>query len=233
MSQAGLPPPPDYLPSTRPHASMIQSQKETDSGANPSGPSHAGAARTEISQNPQRLSGTSTAQISPPQHGYYHQTGQGSSFHHAPYAYYPVPVSAWSNSFPSPYTGGTSTSSNMPYYSYNHAQSIAQPASIHSTSSSTHLAPFVSHQQPPSASPPPSPPLQVRGHWDSAIREFLTSAGLTQALRGFEADVIVMSPEWEQKKIPPALEGLVKNILVCCSCPFSLSRPATWFDHRI
>lgn len=222
MSQASLPPPPDNLPSTRPNDSIAQPQKGTDTGADLPGLSHVGApASTEISQSSQRFPGTSTAQVSSPQHGYYHQTGQASPLNHAPYAYYPVPVTAWSNSWPSPYAGGTSTSSTMPYYSYNHPQSIARPASLHSTSSPTRLAIGVSHQQSPSASPPPSPPRQVRGHWDSAIREFLASAGLTQALRGFEADVIVMSPEWEQKKIPPALEGLVKNILVCCSYPFS------------
>ena len=233
MSQTSSHSTPDDSPATRQNDSLVQSQKRRDTGADPPAMSHVGASTSiHIDRNPQMLRAPNTAQVSPSQYGYYYSTGQASSPHHTPYAYYPVPTTAWGNSsaWPSPYTGDAS-SSTMPYYSYSHAQRSAQPTTLHPVSSPALPATSASRPPSPSASPQPSPLLQVRGHWDSAIREFLESAGLTQALRGFEADVIVMNPEWEQRRISPALEGLVKNILVCGSC-FFMER-VTWFDHHL
>ena len=39
--------------------------------------------------------------------------------------------------------------------------------------------------------------------------------GFTQALRGFEADMVVLNAEWERKKVPDALAELMKSLLVC------------------
>lgn len=50
--------------------------------------------------------------------------------------------------------------------------------------------------------------------WDSVIKAFLSAAGLTQALRGFEADMIILNSDWERKKIPEALGNLLKQLLV-------------------
>ncbi|KAI0075131.1 hypothetical protein K474DRAFT_1452215 [Panus rudis PR-1116 ss-1] len=58
-------------------------------------------------------------------------------------------------------------------------------------------------------SPPPS-----RKHWDIAIRDFLMSAGLTQALRGLECDMLVMNTDRERKQIPHALEKLQADLQV-------------------
>ena len=66
-------------------------------------------------------------------------------------------------------------------------------------------------------SPPPSPPLpdpETYQHWDAVFRAFFLKTGLTQALKGFEADMLVLNPEWEQLKIPPALEEVVKGLMV-------------------
>lgn len=38
---------------------------------------------------------------------------------------------------------------------------------------------------------------------------------MTQAVAGFEADILVMSPVWEEKKVPDALDELSRNISVC------------------
>jgi hypothetical protein len=35
-----------------------------------------------------------------------------------------------------------------------------------------------------------------------------------QAVAGFEADILVMNPAWEQKKVPDALAELSRNISV-------------------
>jgi hypothetical protein len=65
----------------------------------------------------------------------------------------------------------------------------------------------------PTPSPSPPPPESYR-HWDEVIVSFLTKLGLTQAAAGFEADILVMNPEWEQNKVPAALKELCMNISV-------------------
>ncbi|KAI0744095.1 hypothetical protein C8Q80DRAFT_1272681 [Daedaleopsis nitida] len=63
-----------------------------------------------------------------------------------------------------------------------------------------------------SPSPPPSHPEYHRD-WDAIIKSFLSAMGLTQALRGFEADMLVLNPEWERKRVPSALAELMKDLL--------------------
>lgn len=46
------------------------------------------------------------------------------------------------------------------------------------------------------------------------IKRFLQSAGLTQALRGFDSDMLVMNPDWEREKIPAALSALLEDLTV-------------------
>ncbi|KAK0201591.1 hypothetical protein DFS33DRAFT_1276458 [Desarmillaria ectypa] len=48
--------------------------------------------------------------------------------------------------------------------------------------------------------------------WDSALKMFLQEMGLTQALRGFELDMLVLNPAWERQTVPGALESLIENI---------------------
>lgn len=38
--------------------------------------------------------------------------------------------------------------------------------------------------------------------------------GLTQALRGFEIDMLVLNPDWEKERIPVAMATLVRNLVV-------------------
>lgn len=64
----------------------------------------------------------------------------------------------------------------------------------------------------PSPSPPPLPDPETYQHWDLVIRAFLLKTGLTQALKGFEDDMLVFNPEWEQVKIPVALKELIKDL---------------------
>lgn len=232
MSQTSLPPPPDASSATENSATFTENHIGADTVVHSAGLSEsyvgglgASANTTEVDQNTQRLAGTSAVQAGPSQFGYYYPTGQAPSSHRAQYAYYPVPAVAWGNPWPSPYAEGPSGAA--PYYSYSHPQIGSQPSTPLPTSFPTSLTTGVSQQKPPSIFPPPSPALQVQGHWDSIIREFLSSAGLTQALRGFEADVIVMGPDWERKRVPLAIEDLVKKILVCISDCFKNTKPVT------
>lgn len=67
------------------------------------------------------------------------------------------------------------------------------------------------------------PPPHHQAHWDTVVVNFLREAGLTQALRGFESDMIVMNPDWERDNIPGALKRLVEG-LVCVSTKTNNSR---------
>jgi hypothetical protein len=60
----------------------------------------------------------------------------------------------------------------------------------------------------------PVPDQEYDREWNSVIKGFLSAAGLTQALRGFEADIIILNPDWEREKVPEALGNLVKQLLV-------------------
>lgn len=66
--------------------------------------------------------------------------------------------------------------------------------------------------------PPPKPrtptPEPVYRHWDEVIRAFLKKVGLTQALRGFEDDMVVLNAEWERKSVPGAIGDLVRDLMV-------------------
>jgi hypothetical protein len=46
------------------------------------------------------------------------------------------------------------------------------------------------------------------------IREFLSAAGLTQAVRGFDADMVMMNPSFEREVIPGALDDLLDDLIV-------------------
>ncbi|TCD68263.1 hypothetical protein EIP91_011229 [Steccherinum ochraceum] len=67
-------------------------------------------------------------------------------------------------------------------------------------------------RNPPSPSPSPPPPPPFHNEWHRVIEEFLSSAGLTQALRGLEMDMVAMSPEWERKDVPKALKTLSEDL---------------------
>ncbi|TFY69499.1 hypothetical protein EVG20_g3138 [Dentipellis fragilis] len=92
---------------------------------------------------------------------------------------------------------------------------ISQPQTPAPTPSQTQTQPVkiesisVPESKPKPRTPSPPPPELPR-YWDAAVKTFLASAGLTQALKGFEADMLVMSAEWEQKEVPLALEQLAR-----------------------
>ncbi|KAI0088126.1 hypothetical protein BDY19DRAFT_994532 [Irpex rosettiformis] len=52
-------------------------------------------------------------------------------------------------------------------------------------------------------------------HWDAIIATFLKEAGLSQALRGFESDMVVLNPDWEKEKVQVALKGLMEGLKTC------------------
>lgn len=70
-----------------------------------------------------------------------------------------------------------------------------------------------------SPSPPPSPPLpEFHRHWDAVIANFLSNLGMTQALRGFENDMLVVNEEWERQKVPKAIGDLMRDLMASTTC---------------
>lgn len=102
------------------------------------------------------------------------------------------------------------------YYSQYQSQPttyISQPPTPNpSFLPSSNLKPTRKSPSPPPSPPPPDP--ETYKHWDVVIRAFFLKTGLTQALKGFEDDMLVFNPEWEQLKIPQALEEMIKSLTV-------------------
>lgn len=125
----------------------------------------------------------------------------------ASYSQYTYPQSwnsAWQSYSPSTSTPGAYQWSYRPIQ---HVAAAPSPARAHPAASKKRKA--------PSPSPPPSPPPPpFHNEWDRVVKEFLNLAGLTQALRGFEMDMIVMSPDWERKGVPVALKKLSQELSV-------------------
>ncbi|KAF9793074.1 hypothetical protein BJ322DRAFT_100262 [Thelephora terrestris] len=65
----------------------------------------------------------------------------------------------------------------------------------------------------PSAQSSPTEPTtgNIR-EWNAVIREFLSTAGLAQAVRGFDADMVVMNPVFERDVVPGALNTLLDSL---------------------
>ena len=64
----------------------------------------------------------------------------------------------------------------------------------------------------PTPTPSPPPP-EFHRHWDSVIVSFLSSLGLSQALRGFENDMLVVNEDWERQMVPKAIGELMKDLM--------------------
>ena len=121
------------------------------------------------------------------------------------YSYYGYPPNAWANAWNSttyqyPSGGG---------YSYSYP-SLPQGGSQTAPFPPAAAAP--AKQKSPSPSPSPAP--EYHKDWDAVIKSFLSSLGFSQALRGFEADMVVLNLDCERKKVPQALGSLMKDLLV-------------------
>ncbi|KAF9453964.1 hypothetical protein P691DRAFT_755032 [Macrolepiota fuliginosa MF-IS2] len=108
----------------------------------------------------------------------------------------------WQNTWPM-YAGGPSAVPSHTYAPYqpHYYHSIPPPPVVPNT-----IAQVAEKVPSPSPSPPPPPKYE---HWDEALKEFLQNAGLIQALKGFECDMLVLNSEWERTKVPVALEKLI------------------------
>jgi hypothetical protein len=129
--------------------------------------------------------------------------------------YQPYPQSS------NPYAAHYGPHVYYPQYQSQPASYISQPPIP--TSSSFILNPT---RKAPSPSPSPMLPIpdpKTYKHWDLVIRAFFINTGLTQALKGFEDDMLVLNPEWEKLKISLALEEMIKGLTVSFFFGFNFS----------
>lgn len=136
---------------------------------------------------------------------YYSQPAVGSGTAGNP-SYYSY--ASWQSGWPS--VGGYAYPGN--YQALQQGSFVPyQPQDVTSDVQTTALANISTRPKSPMSSHSPPPPESYR-HWDEVIVLFLTRLGLTQAAAGFEADILVMNPVWEQKKVHDALTELSRNI---------------------
>ncbi|KAI0745869.1 hypothetical protein C8Q76DRAFT_808284 [Earliella scabrosa] len=135
-----------------------------------------------------------------PQANYYPQPAPSAASPST--GYYGYPPNPWTNAW----NTGTYQYPSGGGYQYPYATSrVAAESTATPQQNQTRKTP-----PPP---PSPSPPPQFHKDWDAVVKSFLSAIGFSQALKGFEADMVVLNPEWEQKEVPRALAGLVKELM--------------------
>lgn len=128
------------------------------------------------------------------------------------------PMYAWQSGWPGTYPV---PSSSFQYQQQQRYSNLADPQyqlyyqpNPQPISSASHLTPKF-RQKARAKSPSPSPPpSESHHHWDAVLKKFMGKMGLTQAICGFESDMLIMNSDWERRKAPAALADLVKDLLV-------------------
>ncbi|KAI0675395.1 hypothetical protein C8Q78DRAFT_966200 [Trametes maxima] len=129
------------------------------------------------------------------------------------YPYYNYPPHAWTNAWN---TGSYQYGAGGSYpYTYPQPQSSAQLSTLAQQikQAASTPPPPPPKKKAPTPSPSPPPPPEYHKDWDMLVKTFLSTIGFSQAVRGFEADMLVLNHEYERKKVPAALEELTKDLL--------------------
>jgi hypothetical protein len=102
------------------------------------------------------------------------------------------------------------------YYQPQYASTTQRAAAIPKQEESEVKIPAKRKKRSPSpvAEAEPAPTLKSYRHWDGALKDFLEESGLHETLKGFERDMLVVSADWEEEKIPKALQNLVERLSV-------------------
>ncbi|KAH9858458.1 hypothetical protein C2E23DRAFT_798672 [Lenzites betulinus] len=217
-------PPPAPVPgpsvSTRPYTSQfsVQPQASRPYYGHPSTSAYStGYTGNSSNSAPQTSQHTAGIQYAPHATSYQSQQPQTQGSQQPPqgsYPYYNYHPGAWTNAW----NGSTYQYGAGSNYSYQYAQHAPQQATPHSTAPPPQASwaaapPPPPKRKTPTPSPSPSPPPEYHKDWDAVFRDFLSAIGFSQALKGFEADMLVLNPEYERKKIPSALGDLMKDLM--------------------
>ncbi|KAL1745366.1 hypothetical protein HDZ31DRAFT_73602 [Schizophyllum fasciatum] len=131
-------------------------------------------------------------------------------------SYYNYPAQNWQHWQP---TFSAFPNSQTYYQTAGYTAGPALAKADGKASTSAHQAVPVTQPKPaappprrPPTPPPPDPVLPK--HWDETLMDFFKAAGLTQAKKGLEMDLLVMNSEWEKKTVSAALQRLVQGLTV-------------------
>lgn len=106
-----------------------------------------------------------------------------------------------------------------PYASYiSQPQSYGRPPAATASPSMTPAKPTGKPkvvQEDPREVTPPLPDPETYRHWDDVVKTFLVRAKFMQTLKGFEHDMLVLNPQWEQEVVPDALKEMLRGLQVC------------------
>jgi hypothetical protein len=147
-----------------------------------------------------------------------------------------------------PYPTGYAPSSNLPYQSksynpyshlfYKRNDNVKENPPISSTNQTGSATPSQVPGPPERAVTPPLPKPETFRHWDEVLKRFLEKTKMTEAVKGFENDMLVLNSEWEQKVIPDALKELANGLQVRVSSDyqrqhFIIIRPrSSWIVYQ-
>jgi len=123
-----------------------------------------------------------------------------------------------------PYPTGYAPPSNLPYQSksynpyshlfYKRNDNVQANPPISSTNQTGYATPSQVPGPPERAVTPPLPEPETFRHWDEVLKRFLKKTNMTEAVKGFENDMLVLNSEWEQKVVPNALKELANSLQV-------------------
>ena len=123
-----------------------------------------------------------------------------------------------------PYPTGYAPPSNLPYQSksynpyshlfYKRNDNVKENPPISSTNHTGSTIPSQVPGPPERTVTPPLPKPETFRHWDEVLKRFLEKIKMTEAVKGFENDMLVLNSEREQKVVPDALKELANGLQV-------------------
>ncbi|KZT10831.1 uncharacterized protein LAESUDRAFT_693231 [Laetiporus sulphureus 93-53] len=197
------PPPSAAGPSQRSQRSPQSTARKQEDPERPESAPQLGQPSIHFPEPPQKPTYASAAQLQP---AYVHNHNATANSSYQYYNYPLQPTVGWGNAWP------MNAYAFPAGYHYSFPQAQYSPQDGHNKSAvttGTADAELLRDKRSPS---PSLAPQTFHRHWDSIFKSFFASVGLSQALRGFEADMVIMNPEWERENIPKALDELRCNL---------------------
>lgn len=113
------------------------------------------------------------------------------------------------------YSKGNVPPQSKPYNPYSHLfykKKDSVQEDPHNSPSTGSITPSQGPGLPERSTTPPLPKPETFRYWDEILKRFLEKLKLTDALKGFESDMLVFNSEWEQRMVPDALKDLVNGL---------------------
>ncbi|KAF4621433.1 hypothetical protein D9613_000194 [Agrocybe pediades] len=129
----------------------------------------------------------------------------------------------WGQMRPPAYAGYSPASTNATMGQPSHSNIVSNPYAAHIYQPPTYNAPYsvptvanpTTSSKTPATTAPRSeslPKPEMYKHWDEVLKKFLLKMKMTQTLKGFENDMLVLNSEWEQQVVIGALKEMVTGM---------------------